>query len=328
MSYTKSIAVIKGLKDGFSADGGALSGLVKAEKYSRSLRVEVKLINFAPLTEGRYVAAISDGVHSEIIENGFFEGQSDLDTGAGFAAVVCYVNGNVQLLASAVCGNFQSAVFGLKSEIERAEMVKPAYGGGEASAVKADIEEAENSAPAEKGDNGIHTPQNIPTEYEDEAIAEANYYEFDKTDESGEPVCEGAPKEEDGGELFKDEKGACPVEEGTSGLARGGFYDRMKREVEGLLSAYPHCNELENAIESSEWVKIGYGDGKFYVFGVLRSAGTPRYLCYGVPSDNASAPPESMENFASFLPVGGKGEGFWVMYQDADTGASVKISNT
>ena len=120
MSYTKNIAVIKGLKDGFSADGGALSGLVKAEKYSNNLKIEINLINFAPLTEGRYVAAISDGEHSEIVENLVFEGRSKVDTSAGFAAVICYVNAGVQLLASAVCGNFQSAAFGLKGEIERA----------------------------------------------------------------------------------------------------------------------------------------------------------------------------------------------------------------
>ena len=38
--YTKNIAVIRGLKSGFSADGGELSGIVKAEKYGMSLKVE------------------------------------------------------------------------------------------------------------------------------------------------------------------------------------------------------------------------------------------------------------------------------------------------
>ena len=42
--YSKNIAVIKGLKDGFSADGGAVSGLVKAEKYGRSLKVDRKSV--------------------------------------------------------------------------------------------------------------------------------------------------------------------------------------------------------------------------------------------------------------------------------------------
>ena len=65
--YTKNIAVIRELKNGFSADGGALTGLVKAEKYGAKLRAEVSLINFAPLTEGRYVTAISDGDRKSVV---------------------------------------------------------------------------------------------------------------------------------------------------------------------------------------------------------------------------------------------------------------------
>ena len=85
MGYTKNIAVIKGIKDGFSVDGGALSGLVKAEKYGAKLRVEVSLINFAPLTEGKYVCAISDGKTTLTVEDCAFEGESALDTANGFA---------------------------------------------------------------------------------------------------------------------------------------------------------------------------------------------------------------------------------------------------
>ena len=60
MAYTKNIAVIRELKSGFSADGGALTGLVKVERYGAKLKAEASLINFAPLTEGRYVIAVSD----------------------------------------------------------------------------------------------------------------------------------------------------------------------------------------------------------------------------------------------------------------------------
>lgn len=332
MSYTKNIAVIKGLRDGFSADGGALSGLVKAEKYSQNLKVEVKLINFAPLTEGRYVAAISDGKHVEIVENCLFEGQSALEAANGFAAVVCYVNGSVQLLASAVCGNYDSAVFGLKGEIERAEKIKPDSGKSvvDANQAAAKIEETEKAKIEVEGKETSHSSevQIAPAGYEDEAIAEVNYYEFGKTDENCDPVCENPQKEEDGRKLYPNETCAGAVEKGEGGLARGGFYDKMKAEAEGLMLNYPHCKELEGAIEGSEWVKICYGGDKYYVFGILFAAGVPRYLCYGVPSFNAADPPESMRQYASFLPVETeKGSGFWIMYQDADTGASVKISN-
>ena len=321
MSYTKNIAVIKGLQGGFSADGGALSGLIKAEKYSSELRVEVSLINFAPLTEGRYVVAISDGPHTQIIEGGIFEGQSDVDTSKGFAAAVCFVGNGVQLIASAVCGNFHAAAFGLKTEVERAEKIKPTSKKEQKSAALVEV-------------------------YEDEALAEENYYEFDAPCEGGQPVCEDKKEEEDGCEPCPNEESIDsvapetqispeqseeaeinpePVLEEPINLARGGFYQKMREEVEGLLSAYPPAEELCAAIEGSKWVKISYGES-FYVFGVIFSDGVPKYICYGIPASDETSPPASMQGLASFLGVKTEhGAGFWVMYQDADTGASVRI---
>ena len=298
MGYSKNVAVIKGLKDGFSMDGGALSGLIKAEKYSAELRVEVSLINFAPLTEGRYVAAISDGANCEVIENCLFEGASAVDTGGGFAAVICYVNGGVQLIASAVCGGCAEAALTLKETIERAENLKTARGGAKESAV-----------------------------YEDEAIAEVNYYELDQARKDGEPLRQDK-KEEKTRSAREDEKGAGAFQNRTlGGLAGGNFFERMKGEIDGLFAAYPPSNELCAAIEGSKWVRISYGDDKYYVFGVIYSEGNPKYICYGVPAENGSSPPESMKNLASFLPVKSEGgEGYWIMYQDADTGASISVS--
>ena len=96
----------------------------------------------------------------------------------------------------------------------------------------------------------------------------------------------------------------------------------MKDEIEKVLSGYPREGSLESTIENSRWVRIDYGSDKFYVFGVMFSEDVARYICYGVPAKSKSAPPESMRGRASFIPAG---EGFWVMYQDAATGASVTL---
>ncbi|MDE5943248.1 MAG: hypothetical protein K2H30_03465 [Clostridia bacterium] len=299
--YTKNIAVIRELKNGFSADGGALTGLVKAERYGAKLRAEVSLINFAPLTEGRYVSAISDGTHTQIIENGFFEGFSDVDTSAGFAALVCFVNGNVSPIASAVCGNYQSAALGIKEVIERGE--KPA-----------EILKPDASA------------------FDDEAIAEENYYEYEQTVADGGAVREDKTQEKKRREPDKNEKDFTDVESyrRADGLARGEcFYQRMKGEIDKLLSTYPAEETLENVVENSRWVKINYGGEKFYVFGIIYQKSTPQYICYGVPTKTNRRPPESLKGMASFIPSSADGgnEGFWVMYQDAMTGASVKIES-
>ena len=140
--YSKNIAVIRAIKGGFSADGGALSGLVKVEKYGGYLRAEVVKINFAPLLSGRYVTGISDGVRVTLCEGDVFEGDGDMDISCGFAALVCFVQrGEVSPVATAVCGNYSWALARIQAEIERRE-----------------------------GCAGREL-------YEDDAIAEDNYYE-------------------------------------------------------------------------------------------------------------------------------------------------------
>ncbi len=301
--YSKNIAVIRGLKNGFSADGGELSGLVKAEKYGAELKIDLSLINFAPLTEGRYVCAISDGKNVQIMDGTEFAGDSEVDTSRGFAALVCFVNGAVSPVASAVCGGFQSAAIGIKEEIEKRERlnVQPRQ---------------ESAEPA----------------YEDEALAQENYYEYEQADESRGVVCENKDEKEDGRGVCEDAAAACAVsgEDGQDGveipLAHGMcFFERMRGEIESVLENYPALSDLESVVENSRWVKIDYGDKKFYVFGVIYGGGKAQYICYGVPSSNSRRPPESLEGMSSYIPSSdGKG-GYWVMYQDAATGASVKV---
>ncbi len=101
----------------------------------------------------------------------------------------------------------------------------------------------------------------------------------------------------------------------------------MKDEIEKVLSSYPSERALEETVEDSRWVRINYGGDKYYVFGVIYGGGKPRYICYGVPSTDSRRPPESLSNLASYIPSSPENAdgGYWVMYQDAATGASVKI---
>ena len=297
--YSKNIAVIRGLKEGFSADGGPLTGVIKIESYGRAIRAEVTKINFAPLSEGKYITGITDGKNTLLFEEDVYEGDAELDLSEGFGALICFIKGQVFEIASAVSGNYRGAVLGIKNYIEKLEKLD------------------EEFQPKQK--------------YEDEAIAEENYYEYAQADEGGGALCTDKEKEESGGKTLQNEEAVGAVQkEGKlkETLSIGGsFFDKMKEEIEGLLSAYPKEESLCALIEGSRWVKIDYGDGKYYVFGVLYSGGNPKYLCYGVPCDKETAPPESMEGLASFLPKSedGKSGGYWVMYQDATTGASIKI---
>lgn len=313
MSYTKNIAVIKQLKDGFSSDGGKLSGLVKVEKYGSKLKAEVTLLNFAPVSEGRIICAVSDGTNTQIVENCLFEGESNVDTVNGFAALICYVNGGVFPIASAICGNYHFAVLGIKAEVERLENIKT-----------------------------VKKPSDSAISYEDEAIAEDNYYEYEDN-ESQDTLREDKEKKENGQELRENEEAVGAVKERSGGineklppeyasvsnLAGGNFFEKVKGEVEKIFENYPAEENLQELIEGSRWAKINYGGDSFYVFGVLYTGGNAEYFCYGVPTNQSSTPPESMKDLASFVPASAEDTqtGYWIMYQDARTGASVKINN-
>ena len=361
--YTKNIAVIKGIKSGFSSDGGALSGLIKAEKYGSFFRAEASLINFAPLVSGRYVVAVSDGAHTVSFDGESFECESEIETAYGFAALVCYVGAEVSPVAMAVCGDYGWATAVCARYIEDGEKIKNMPEAGAA--------------------------------YEDEAIAEENYFEYG-SDNEGEGAVRACKEQKDGrgGREDEDARGACKEREGAEkqgegelnfspaqqnaaeyaktngdsrsdkckedggesaggnggnggndgnggdGGSRGGdaaepiplatdlkFYERVRGEVEKLLAEHKSEEALERAVENSRWVKISYGGKRFYVFGVIYENSSPAYICYGVPA-MGSACPSSLSGMAGFIPVAEAGnDGYWVMYQDARTGASIKLNS-
>lgn len=308
-AYVKKIAVIKQVKGGFSADGGVVSGLVKCETYAGFLKIEVSLINFAPLTEGRYVLGITDGLNTVTFEGLTYEGESDFNLSCGFAFLVCFCHNTVAPIASAACGQMACALPDLKEEMTKLENIRPPKGGAA---------------------------------YDDEAITEVNYYE--STFEGGAAVCETEAQEKErgaGGENEKNSRAFQSEEESRvseaaafdydkkepskGGLAGGDFYARMEGDIRRIFSNYPAEPELEKAMEGSKFARISYGENKYYVFGVLKVEGKPRYICYGVPAKNTKTPPPSLKDCASFVPT--DGGGYWMTYQDASTGISVVINN-
>ena len=61
MNYCKKMCILRQIRQGFSGDGKALSGLIKIEQYGKNIAVEISIINFAPLSSGEYYCLLSDG---------------------------------------------------------------------------------------------------------------------------------------------------------------------------------------------------------------------------------------------------------------------------
>lgn len=102
-----------------------------------------------------------------------------------------------------------------------------------------------------------------------------------------------------------------------------GFYASVKGQIDKLFESGEKYEPLERAMPGTRWVKIDYDDsGKFYVVGLVGDK--PDYIAYGVPGEYGSAP-ASFEgaDFVPINPVGGYGEGFWVLFQSADSGKEI-----
>lgn len=106
------------------------------------------------------------------------------------------------------------------------------------------------------------------------------------------------------------------------------FYFKLKPQIDKLFENNPIEKNLEEMIPSSKWVKVEYeDDGDFYVFGLLYEGDVIKYVCYGVPAIFEEEPPKELSGYPIFLPLdknNQKGFGYWLTYQDAETGEPIK----
>lgn len=108
------------------------------------------------------------------------------------------------------------------------------------------------------------------------------------------------------------------------------FYDMISEQLEELFSRYPKEENLCKLIENSNWVKIDTEiDNKYHVVGIISDSNDIRYICYGVPGSYNIEPPSEMRNYSQWLPtdtLDPYNNGYWVMYQDVDTGENVLMN--
>lgn len=108
------------------------------------------------------------------------------------------------------------------------------------------------------------------------------------------------------------------------------FYNMIAEQLDELFDKYPKENNLEKLIDNSKWVKINHEEeNKYYVVGIIYINQDIKYICYGVPGNYYTEPPMELKNYSQWLPVDTMNpydNGYWVMYQDADTGENVYIN--
>lgn len=326
--YVKKLCVLKQISSGFAADGKKVSALITCETYAGKLTANLSLINFAPLSEGRYRAALVDEHGTaEIFDidgpNGCtIKRQSALNIAEGFSCTVVFSAGSAKAVAFGKCGEKVYDVKKIAAMVGRQDQ-PPKAGGEESAAAKPSGRSAEG--------------------YDDEIVASENYYEFPDADmenltikgEKDGGKGNSAPKRDgqNGQDLGKDEDAQSLFRiagaENIGEDERACYYEKVKRELCTLFSKYPREEALCRLLPESDWVRIDFGKNKFYVVGVIREGKKPKYICYGVPAEKRSEPPDALKGYCSFLPASLfdlDGKGYWMMYQDAETGKNVRLS--
>lgn len=107
------------------------------------------------------------------------------------------------------------------------------------------------------------------------------------------------------------------------------FFEDISSQIDRLFASSPREEYLENAIPSSKWVRIEFGeDGDYYILGlVYDDDGITKYVCYGVPGIYQKQPPKNLSGFPVWFPLDSahpESFGYWLTYQDAESGESIK----
>ncbi len=328
MNYVKKMCILRQIKQGFSGDGKALSGLIKIEQYGKNLAVEVSIINFAPLVSGEYYCLLSDGKgKTEMLSlrgKSIFNILSDLDIGSGFCAVICYVKTEVVPIAYGINGN---GSYDWRAILNAT--LPPVF---PQRTAKSELAEANGNFSEKEDTMSVSKLKNV--DYDDEAVAAKNYFEEEenervepaKTDEDAR--AKSADKNEGekaGSNLEEDGDAESVLHEAKT--PPDAYYLSAKREIDGLFSAYPQDKTLCDAFMQSEWVRLkGTEDEPLYLVGAIYEEGRVQYIGYALAAEDETAPPEEIKNVCAFVPisplVGAKG--FFVIFQSAATGECVK----
>ena len=323
MSYEKRLCILKQLKKGFSADGSPLSGAVYAERLGTELLITPKIVGLSPLREGRYALVVWVGGATYCLELSGNDGVRIPGAPSlkdGFSALLCFVRGEAEPIAHGFCGNAPMDHKFLLSAFSKKE--KPP---------KVILPEPEISAPREaaaeqdpfRGIAAAGGGNSCDGKYDDEAIAADDYFGrvWETLEDAGaDALGEGEEKEaKDGSGARADETDATihPFYLAGGGLT---YYKEIAPRLALAMKKYPKDTTLKSVFPSSEWVKAENA-----LLGIIYAEGQPRYLCVAMKGE----PPEEVKESCMFVPESPytETEGYFVVFQDADTGEYVRVEN-
>ena len=330
MYYAKKVLVLKQLTSGFSSNEKSVSGILRAETISGVCEIHLSLINLAD-SETEYQLVITDknrqpfrfnlgrrpSSFSTVLEN-------PPDFSQGLSAGILIVNSSIPL----------TVLFGRSDDCD--------FSVSDFKRLVADICIIERKDKRKK-DEPI-CPPTIPPEYNDEAVATENYYDLDQKIqdklqevkekeneyirvENGVPFDRNKTEKDENCTSTNEFPYETNVDDGQKYSEDNPYFLSVKQELEELFLRFPEEECLPRYFFGSRWAKINYSENKYYVVGVIKENDKEKYICYGVPAKYSAEPPKELKGYCTFIPISifdMRGEGYWMMFQDAVTGFCVK----
>ena len=198
------------------------------------------------------------------------------------------------------------------------------------------------------------TPVDFPpvSIYNDDAIAEENYYGDFMDELEVERAVESEIAKTAGNDDINDQKptttttaknslrdravkvneetapASCDDEVVTAHGRPLTYYEKVSDEIDEVFRNGERVENLEKALPFTRWVKVDFDESESYVVGLIGEK--PDYICYGLPGRYAPIAPQEIERYCQWLPLDVKdpqGEGYWLIYQSASTGKTIKFDD-
>ncbi len=179
--FIRKMCILKELKKGFSADGSPLGGVTRVETFADRVTLQISLINFAPLSEGRYICVLCDkegerllfplspGINEYRTENKTFDAEK------GFCCLIVFAfRDDAQCVAGGQYGggsySMKLLLSGLRAEPSVVQNDPPMSEGN------SPLSQNEPPMPEKKENEKQIIFEEKKEKYDDERICERNYY--------------------------------------------------------------------------------------------------------------------------------------------------------
>lgn len=338
MEYLKKVIVLKQVNADYSVGNKPVNAIARIELENGVADLHLSIINLMPVSNGSYFAFIID---DECRLFSFSLGKRPLSFSSqfailpsiekGFSVGIYFVKDFIPTLtvyAKSENYSFDKTFLNKKVAEYFMESLKNQKKEEPVKSIVKDCPVQENQE------------DSSPCVYDDEAVATENYFlAEEKLNARLEQIKEYSRERiSDENEFFdcrnqkeeskNQENASCLQDEKDTNCHKSpAHYLKVKDDLDLLFNKFEEELSLKNLFSDSKWAKINYSKDKFYVVGVVKEGGIEKYICYGVPDNYSPTPPKELDGFCTFIPLSKddqKGKGYWMMFQDAESGNCIK----